>query len=80
MILPVFPYEYTICSVTLREEHSLRVSEIRVLKEVLGSKREEATGRQRNFRNMELHHLYYSQKYLLEQIKEGEMAGTCGTS
>jgi hypothetical protein len=56
------------------------VNEIRVLREILGSKREEATGRQRNFNNVELHHLYYSQKYLLEQIKEGEIGGTCGTS
>jgi hypothetical protein len=42
----------------------------------LGPKREEATVRQRNLRNLELYDLYCSQKYFREQIKEAEAGGT----
>jgi len=45
-------------SVTLREEHRLRVFENRVLTEILGSKRDVATGEWRILHNEELHDLY----------------------
>jgi hypothetical protein len=47
-------------SLTLREEHRLRVSENRVLRGVFGPKREEVTGGWRRLHNEELHNLYSS--------------------
>jgi hypothetical protein len=47
-------------SLTLREEHKLRVFENRVLKRVFGPKRDEMTGEWRKLRNEELHGLYLS--------------------
>jgi hypothetical protein len=46
-------------SVTLREEHRLRVFENRMLRGMLGPKRDElVTGEWRKFHNGELHNLY----------------------
>jgi hypothetical protein len=45
-------------SLTLREEHRLRVFENRVLRRIFGSKREEVTGGWRKLHNEELHSLY----------------------
>jgi hypothetical protein len=45
-------------SVTLREEHSLRVFENRVLRGILGSKRDEVTGEWRRLHKEELNDLY----------------------
>ena len=42
----------------MREEHSLRVFENRVLGEIFGHKRDEVTGEWRNLPNEELRHLY----------------------
>jgi hypothetical protein len=47
-------------SLTLREEHQLRVSENRVLRRIFGPKRDEVTGRWRKLHNEELHGLYSS--------------------
>jgi hypothetical protein len=47
-------------SLTLREEHRLRVFENRVLRRIFGPKRDEGTGGWRNLRNEELHDLYSS--------------------
>jgi hypothetical protein len=47
-------------SLTLREEHRLRVFENRVLKMIFGPKRDEVTGEWRKLHNEELHHLYSS--------------------
>jgi hypothetical protein len=44
----------------LREEHRLRVIENRVLRRVLGPKRDEVTGEWRKLHNEELHELYSS--------------------
>jgi hypothetical protein len=44
----------------LREEHSLRVFEIRVLNAIFGPKREEVTEGWRKLHNDELHNLYSS--------------------
>jgi hypothetical protein len=47
-------------SLTLREEHRLRVFENRVLTRISGPKRDEVTGRWRKLHNEELHGLYSS--------------------
>jgi hypothetical protein len=45
-------------SVTLREEHRLRVFENRVLRGIFGSERDEVTGEWRILHNEELNDLY----------------------
>ena len=45
-------------SLTLREEHRLRVFENRMLRRVFGPKRDEVTGEWRELRNEELNDLY----------------------
>jgi hypothetical protein len=47
-------------SLTLREEHKLRVFENRVLRRIFGPKRDEETGGWRKLRNEELRDLYTS--------------------
>jgi hypothetical protein len=47
-------------SLTLREEHRLRVFEIRVLRRISGQKRDEVTGEWRKLHNEELRDLYSS--------------------
>ena len=60
IILPVVLYGYEIWSLTLREEHRLRVFENRVLRRIFGPKREEVTGEWRKLHNEELNDLYSS--------------------
>jgi hypothetical protein len=48
-------------SVTLREEHRLRVFENRVLRRICGPKRDEVTGEWRRLHNEELNDLHSSQ-------------------
>jgi hypothetical protein len=47
-------------SLTLREEHRLRVFENRVLRRIFGPKRDEVTGEWRKLHNKELRDLYSS--------------------
>jgi hypothetical protein len=47
-------------SLTLREEHRLRVSKNRVLRRIFGPKRDEVTGEWRKLHNKELQNLYSS--------------------
>jgi hypothetical protein len=47
-------------SLTLREEHRLRVFENRVLRRMFGPKRDEVTGERRKLHNEELRDLYSS--------------------
>jgi hypothetical protein len=47
-------------SLTLREEHRLKVFENRVLRRIFGLKRDEVTGDWRKLHNEELHNLYSS--------------------
>jgi hypothetical protein len=47
-------------SVTLTEQHRLRVFENRVLRRITGPKREEGAGGWRRLHNEELHNLYTS--------------------
>jgi hypothetical protein len=59
VILQVVLYGCETWSLTLREEHRLRVFENRVLRRIFGPKREE-DGSCRKLRNDELHGLYSS--------------------
>jgi hypothetical protein len=59
VILPVVMFGCETWSLTLREEHRLRVFENRVLRKILGPKRE-GDGSWRNLHNDELHSLYSS--------------------
>ena len=47
MVLPVVLYGYETWSLTLREEHWLRVFENRVLRRIFGPKRDGVTGQWR---------------------------------
>jgi hypothetical protein len=58
-ILPVVLYGCETWSLTLREEHRLRVFENRVFRRIFGPKREE-DGSWRKLHNDELHSLYSS--------------------
>ena len=58
IILPVVLYGCETWSLTVREEHRLRVFENRVLRRVFGPKRDELTGEWRKLRNKELNDLY----------------------
>jgi hypothetical protein len=55
-------YECETWSLTLREEHRLRVFENRVLRRIFGPKRDEVTGGWRKLHNEELHNLIKSRK------------------
>jgi hypothetical protein len=60
IILPAALYGCETLSLTLREEHRLRVFENRVLRRIFGPKRDEVIGRWRKLHNEELHGLYSS--------------------
>jgi hypothetical protein len=60
IILPVVLYGCETWSLTLREDHRLRVFENRVLRRIFGPKRDEVTGEWRKLHNKELHDLYSS--------------------
>jgi hypothetical protein len=57
-ILPVVLYDCETWSLTLREEHRLRVFENRALRGIFGPKRDEVTGEWRKLHNKELSDLY----------------------
>jgi hypothetical protein len=60
IILPVVLYGSETWSLILREEHSLRVFENRVLRRIFVPKRDEVTGGWRKLHNEELRNLYSS--------------------
>jgi hypothetical protein len=68
IILPVVLYGYETWSLTLKEEHRLRVFENRVLRRIFGLKRGEVTGQWRKLHIGELHNLYSSPE-IVRQIK-----------
>jgi hypothetical protein len=68
IILPVVLYGCETWSLTLREEHRLRVFENRVLRTIFGPMRDEVTGEWRKLQNEELHNLYSSLN-IIRQIK-----------
>jgi hypothetical protein len=59
-------------SLTLREEHKLRVFEDRILRRIFGPKRDEVTGEWRKLNNEELH-ILYSSPNIIKQIKSRRM-------
>jgi len=60
IILSVVLYGCETWSLTLREEHRLRVYENRVLRGIFGPRRDEGTGECRKLHNEELNDLYCS--------------------
>jgi hypothetical protein len=70
-MLPVVLYVCETWSLTLREEHRLRVFENRVLR-IFGPKRDEVTGGWRKLHNEELHNLYSSPS-TIRMIKSRKM-------
>jgi hypothetical protein len=68
VILPIGLCGHETWSLTLGEEHRLRVSENRVLMRIFGPKREEVVGGWRRQHNEELHNLYTSQN-IIRMIK-----------
>jgi hypothetical protein len=74
VILPVVLYGSETWSVILREEHTLRVFETRVLRRIFGPKRDEVTGEWRKLHNEELHNLYSSPD-IIRMIKSRKLRG-----
>jgi hypothetical protein len=72
IILPVVLHGCETWSLTLREEHRLRVFENRVLRRIFGPKRNEVTGECRKLHNEKLRKLY-SSPYILRQINSRRM-------
>jgi hypothetical protein len=60
IILPLVLYRCETWSLTLREDHALRVFENTVLRRIFVPKRDEVTGEWRKLHNEELHDLYSS--------------------
>ena len=58
IILSVVLYGCETWSLTLREEHRLRVFENKVRRKIIGAKKDEITGEWRELHNAELHALY----------------------
>jgi hypothetical protein len=75
IILLVISYGCEIWSLKLREEHSLRVFENKVLRRIFGPKRDEVTGRWRQLYNEELRDLY-SSPTIIRIIKSWRMRWT----
>jgi hypothetical protein len=71
IIWPVFLYGCETLSLTLREEHRVRVFENRVLR-IFGPKRDEVTGGWRKLHNEEVHNLYSSPS-IIRMIKSRRM-------
>jgi hypothetical protein len=72
IILPVVLHGCETWSLTLREEHRLRVFANRVLRRIFGPKRDEVTGEWRKLHSGELHNLY-SPPNIIRQIKSRRM-------
>jgi hypothetical protein len=73
IILPVVLYESEIWSLTLREEHGLRVFENRVPRRIFGLKKDEVTGEWRKLHIEELRDLYSSPS-IIRIIKSRSMS------
>jgi hypothetical protein len=71
IILPVVLYGCETWSLTIREEHGLRVFENRVLRRIFGPKRDEVTGEWKKMHNEELHNLYSSPD-IIRQVKSSQ--------
>jgi hypothetical protein len=76
IILPVVLYGCETWSLTLREEHRLRVFENRMLRRIVGPKRDEVTGEWRRLHNEELNKMYSSSNINIQLIKSRRMRWT----
>jgi hypothetical protein len=72
IILPVVLYRRQTSSLTLREEHILRVFENRVLRRIFGPKRVEVAEEWRKLHGRELHNFYLFPN-IIRQIKSRKM-------
>jgi hypothetical protein len=72
IIIPVVLYGCETWSLTLREEHRLRVFEKRVRRRIFGPTRDEVTGEWRKLHSEELHNLYSSPD-IISQVKSRRM-------
>jgi hypothetical protein len=72
VILPVVLYGCETWSLTIRDEHRLRVFENSVLKKIFGPKRDEVIGGWGKLHNEELHNLYCSPD-IIRMIKSRRM-------
>jgi hypothetical protein len=72
--VPVILYECETWCLTLREEHRIRIIEIRVLR-IFGPKRDEVIGGWRKLNNEEVHNLYSSPSKII-MIKTRRMRWT----
>jgi hypothetical protein len=75
IILPVVLYGCETWSLTLREEHRLRVFENKVLRRIFEQKRDEVTGYWRKLHNEELHN-FYSSPSIIRMVKSRSMRWT----
>jgi hypothetical protein len=72
IILPVVLCGCETWSLTLREEHRLRVFENRVLRRIFGPKKDDVMGEWRKLHNKDLHNLYSSPD-IIRQVKSRRM-------
>jgi hypothetical protein len=72
IILPVVLYRCETWSLTLREEHRVRVFENRVRRRIFGPKRDKVTGEWRNLHSEELHNLNLYPD-IIRQVKSRRM-------
>jgi hypothetical protein len=78
MILPVGVYGSGTWSLTLTEEHRLRIFDNSVLRRIFGSNREEVTGELRRLHNEEHYNLYSTKSIMIYHITTNEMGRACG--
>jgi hypothetical protein len=78
IILPMVLYGCETWSLTVREEHKLRMFENRVLRRIFAPKRDRVMGWWRKLHNEELHNLYSSPSII--EVEKDEVGWTCGTN
>jgi hypothetical protein len=78
VILQVVLYGCETWSLTLREDHRLKVFENRVLRRIFGPKWGDVTGEWRKLHKEQLRNLY-SYPDIIRQVKGNEVDGACGT-